>query len=102
MAMPTVSSIAPASGHTTGQTSLTKDQGYSDPDAKHIHDQEIALPLQRDPAFFAGRLVLPPVHKYPKEEEQRPTTRWADSFTTYPLILKPLPLPKPKALGGKR
>jgi TolA-binding protein len=39
--------------------------------------------------------------KYPKEEEVRPRTRWADSFTTYPLILKPLPLPAPKALGGK-
>jgi TolA-binding protein len=38
--------------------------------------------------------------KYPKEEELRPATRWADSFITYPLILKPLPLPKPKALGG--
>jgi TolA-binding protein len=40
--------------------------------------------------------------KYPQEEELRPGTRWADSFTTYPLILKPLPLPAPKALGGKQ
>jgi len=40
--------------------------------------------------------------KYPKEEELRPKTRWADSFTTYPLILKPLPLPKPKSQGGKQ
>jgi TolA-binding protein len=40
--------------------------------------------------------------KYPKEEELRPGTRWADSFTTYPLILKPLPLPKPKSQGGDR
>jgi hypothetical protein len=36
--------------------------------------------------------------KFPKEEELRPHTKWADSFTTFPLILKPLPLPKAKAL----
>jgi hypothetical protein len=44
--------------------------------------------------------------KFPKEEELRPHTKWADSFTTFPLILKPLPLQKVKALthakGGGR
>jgi len=42
---------------------------------------------------------------YPKEEEQRPHTKWADSFTTFPLILKPLPRPKARAQtpkGGRR
>ncbi len=40
--------------------------------------------------------------KYPREAELRSKTRWADSFTTYPLILKPLPLPKPKSQGAEQ
>ena len=43
--------------------------------------------------------------KYKKEEEIRPGTAWADSFTTFPLGLAPIEPPKPKALrnraGGK-
>jgi hypothetical protein len=40
--------------------------------------------------------------KNPKEEEVRPATQWADSLTTFPLNLKPLPVPPlpPKAPPG--
>jgi hypothetical protein len=31
-------------------------------------------------------------NKYPPELEIRPTTRWADSFTTFPMIEQPLPV----------
>jgi TolA-binding protein len=33
-------------------------------------------------------------NKYPPELEVRPTTRWADSFTTFPMIEQPLPVRK--------
>jgi TolA-binding protein len=36
--------------------------------------------------------------QFPKEEEIRPATKWADSITTFPLILSKLPVPAPVKL----
>jgi len=40
--------------------------------------------------------------KYPEEDEVRPSTAWADSFTTFPLVMKKIPLPRPKAVAGDK